>query len=78
MAMARIVVSFGASEQWSLSGEEQAIRDQYQTLLGILGSTDGTFTKFFEFTGVQERADRRPEQFAVRVEDIKAVTFQEM
>ncbi|KKM98966.1 hypothetical protein LCGC14_1152690 [marine sediment metagenome] len=79
MAMARIVVSFGASEQWSLGGEEEVIREQYRTIKDILDTTvDGVGTKFFEFIGCQERVDRKPEQFMVRVEDIKAVSFQEM
>ncbi len=78
MAMARIVVTFGASEQWSLAGEEQAIREQYQNIKEAVGSIEGIQPRFFEIVGCQERVDRKPEQFLVRVEDIKGVSFQEM
>lgn len=79
MGMARIVVSFGASEQWSLAGEEENVREQYRAIKGALDTAvDGVGAKFFELLGCQERVDRKPEQFMVRIEDIKGVSFQEM
>ncbi|KKN54690.1 hypothetical protein LCGC14_0589590 [marine sediment metagenome] len=77
MATARIIIAFDSSQQWSVAGEETAIREQYEALRGVLQEVDGVHPRFFELTGFRDLADRKPEQFIVRVEDIKAVDLQE-
>lgn len=77
MATARLVISFGSAEQWSLAGEETALRAQYAALQIVLQEVDGIHPRFFELTGFRDTADRKSEQFIVRVEDIKAVDLQE-
>lgn len=78
MAMSRIVVSFGSSEQWDITGEEGSMREQYDELKALLHlQVDGVHARFFELTGFRNSADRKSEQFIVRVEDIKGVDIQE-
>lgn len=77
MATARIIVAFGSSTQWSLAGEETSIRAQYQALRDVLQEVDGVHARFFELTGIRDLADRKAEQFFVRIEDITAVDLQE-
>lgn len=77
MATGRIIVAFGSSEQWSVVGEETALRAQYEALWNLLQEVDGVRDRFIELTGFRDLADRKPEQFIVRVDSIKAVSFQE-
>lgn len=77
MATARLVVAFGASETWDITGDSQSMQDQYDSLAEILQAVDGVHDRFFELIGFRNSADRKPERFLVRVEDIKGVDFQE-
>ncbi len=77
MSMSRLVVSFGANEQWDITGDEESMQEQYGQLKAVLQSVDGTHDRFFELSGFRNLADRKSEQFLVRVEDIKGVDIQE-
>ena len=77
MAMSRIVVSFGSSEQWDITGEHGDMWDQYAKLKRVVQAIDGTGERFFELTGFRNLADRKAEAFVIRVEDIKGVDIQE-
>lgn len=77
MAMARLIVSFSGQEQWDITGDHESMREQYGALRTVLQAVDGIHDRFFELTGFRNLADRKAEQFLIRVEDIKAVDIQE-
>lgn len=77
MAMSRIVVSFGGSEQWDITGEKEAMHEQYRGLLAVLGLPGGVEHPFFELTGFRNLADRKAEQMVIRLDQINGVDIQE-
>lgn len=77
MSTARLVVAFGGQEQWDITGDRESMLEQYRELSDILQAVDGVHDKFFELTGFRNQADRKPERFIARVEDIRGVDLQE-
>lgn len=78
MAIGRLLVSFGANEAWDITGEAELVCEQYDELVAVLQAVDGVHDRFFELVGFRNLADRKPERFVIRVDDIKGVDFQEM
>ncbi len=78
MSMSRLVVAFGANEQWDITGSEEDLHAQYTAIHEALEATDGTGKKFFEFIGLRNLADRNPEQMILRLDEIRGVDVQEL
>lgn len=74
----RILVSFGGNEAWDITGDEVSMREQYEAFKERLVMVDGTASPFFRLHGFRNLADRKSEEFVVRVEDVKGVDFQEL
>jgi hypothetical protein len=77
MAMSRIVVAFGGSEQWDITGERDDMWSRYADLRDVLQQVDGIHPPFYELDGFRNLADRKNESFIVRLADIKGVDIQE-
>lgn len=78
MTISRIVVAFGANEQWDIVGDSGMMNEQYSALVEALQAVDGISDRCFELEGFRNSADRKSERLLVRVEDIKGVDIQEM
>lgn len=77
MAVSRLVITFGASETWDITGEDGAMRDYYDEIKHCLESVDGTGNRFVEVIGFSNRAGRSSESLLVKLEDIRGVSLQE-